>query len=192
MTNKIIFLDFDGPLSNARVTLSYGDDDYMDPVALGALNNICEASGTKIVCTSTRAVVFSGHREDCLWRFKQAGLDISHVHHDWSCNDDNGGNRYQQIETWLKQHPGVTHYAVVDDENVRNINGRNHPKLVKTSMYDGISFKDYEKIARLLDFRLTKAFNKARESIVSRGQFILPFDDYQERRNSNLPDHKPN
>ncbi|MDB5491209.1 MAG: hypothetical protein JWO78_1058, partial [Micavibrio sp.] len=184
---KIIFLDFDGPLSNVRVTLGYGADDRMDPVTLRALNHICEASGAKIVCTSVRAVLHPGRYQDCMWRFKQAGLDLSHVHRDWSCNTDNGGNRYEQIEAWLAAHEGVTHYAVVDDEQVLDRQGHNHPKLVKTSMNDGMAFRQFQRLAKLLDFDLLLAFDKAREwTDWGREQMVLPFDFLAMRHNASM------
>lgn len=183
---KIIFLDFDGPVSNARVTLAYGDDDHMDPVAMRCLNHICAASGAKIVCTATRAVLGEWNRRDCLRRFEQAGLDISHVHHDWSCNDDNGGSRYEQIEKWLKDHPEVTHYAILDDERVADRNKMTHPKMVKAHMYDGASSNAFRRIAMLLDFDLLHAFNAARAENRDIHQFVIPFTPWQEDHNTRL------
>ena len=183
---KIIFLDFDGPLSNGRVTLAYGDNQAMDPVICRALNHICEASGAKIVCTSTRAVLAPGHRDETMHCFEQAGLDIRHVHHDWSCNDDNGGNRYRQIEQWLARHPETTHYAVVDDERVIDLQKRHHPKMVKTSMVDGLRMSGIRRIADLLDFDIIEAFHAARGNVKSLNQFVLPFEPWHDRRNQDL------
>ena len=154
--HKVIFLDFDGPLSNPRVILYGGHDNAVDPVAVTALNNLCAATGVKIVCSST----IPGHQgnfEETVAMLAAAGLDPQHLHEDWSCFYDTERPRKAHIKQWLSQHPEVTHYAIIDDEPV------GLPGVVRVTEMDGMQVKHFERLASLLDFNLTDVFNHARE-----------------------------
>lgn len=150
---KVIFLDFDGPLSNHRVGAQTGSLKAFDPVAVGALNNICNASGAKIVCTSVRAKLWDNDsfHEACRY-FRQAGLDLCNLHRDWSCRYDTG-LREGHIQKWLDAHPGVTHYAIIDDSEVKL------PNFIRADAYNGISFDALRETARLLDVDMHTVFN---------------------------------
>ena len=176
---KIIFLDFDGPLSNARTVLALGDEGFFDPVAVQALNHICAASGARVVCTSTRT-----HPD---WEegfikavrfFDVAGLDLKYLHPDWSCCTDLDMPRKDHIRQWLKHHPEVTHYAIVDDEKV------GLRCTVRVSQIDGMNHNDFEKIAACLDIDLCAAFNEARKQTGRSPQYSLPFDKHDEMLNA--------
>lgn len=180
MFEKIIFLDFDGPLSNSRVTLAFGDDGYMDPVALRSFNHVCTVAGAKIVCISIRALEENfQNRKENMWRFEQAGLDVSHIHPDWSCRD-NRGSRKVAIEDWLARHPEVTDYVIVDDETV------DLPNLIKVDMYNGMRMEDFRRIAEIFGVDLVHAFNEARGADFRPAQFGLPFEHYTRESNARL------
>jgi len=158
MSEKVIFLDFDGPLSNPRVILYAGNDNAIDPVALGALNNLCEATGVKIVCSSTRTL--AGHAEnfeETKRLLQEAGLDLKHLHEDWSCFYSDKTTREEHIRKWLHHHPEVTHYAIIDDEKIKL---RKH--LVRVTEMDGLQVQHFEKLAKILDFNIIDVFNHAR------------------------------
>ena len=158
MNTKIIFLDFDGPLSNPRIILSLGDDNEFDPVAVGALNNLCEATGVKIVCSSTRTMAGNDKNfQKTRALLTSAGLDPCHLHEDWCCFYSMNTSRKTHISQWLAKHPEVTHYAIVDDERVRL------PNLVRVTEMDGLLVRHFEKLAKILDFNVMDIFNKARE-----------------------------
>ncbi len=153
MPEKIIFLDFDGPLSNHRVGAQTGSMKLFDPVAVGALNNICKVSNSKIVCTSVRAQLWhdDSFKKACYY-FEQAGLDLGYLHEDWSCRYD-AGLREGHILKWLDLHPDVTQYAIIDDGLV------DLPNFVRVDTYNGIGFNDFQKVAALLGTDMSKVFN---------------------------------
>ena len=178
---KIIFLDFDGPLSNDRTQAQTGDWYSFDPVACQALDTLCSYSGAKIVVSSTRAFKNPSSFRETSKLMSDAGLDPKHMHGDWCIRDKNQWSRKGRqhkrgtlIRRWLAAHPEVTHYAIIDDENVFL------PNFVKVSENDGILSAHFRKIAALLEIDLGDAFQHARER---RGEFHetqynLPFNQF--------------
>lgn len=155
MTQHVIFLDFDGVLSTSLSMLATGSIHTFDPVTMKILNYICAASGAKIVCTSTRAQAWMPEKKERAEKyFKEAGLDLSHLHADWSCRYDTGP-RDGHIMRWLREHPDVKKYAVVDD-NFVEVKG-----FVKVDPYNGLTLQNFIQIAEFLDFPLEKALQLA-------------------------------
>lgn len=155
---KIIFLDFDGPLSNLLVALGNGSMHAFDPVTIRALNTLCAFSGAKIVCTSTRAQTWMPEKRDmAVAHFEKGGLDLKHIHTDWSCRYETG-SRKEHILQWLAEHPEVTHTVIVDDFAV------DLPNLVLVSPYDGLNLQHFVQIAAALDIDLTAALNWAKDN----------------------------
>jgi hypothetical protein len=155
---KVIFLDFDGPISNPRSILCTGSETPFDPIAVGALSNLCEATGVKIVCSSTRTFASSQRsREETEALLTAAGFDLKHLHPDWSCFYDSGTSRRTHIKQWLAKHPEITHYAIIDDENVKL------PNLVRVTERDGLLMRHFEQLARILDFPIIDIFKTARQ-----------------------------
>jgi hypothetical protein len=171
MSEKIIFLDFDGPLSNPRVVLYGGYDNALDPVAVTALNNVCSYTGAKIVCTSTRTAPHSAENyAETQALLEAAGLDLRHLHQDWSCFYDMDSPRKTHIKKWLHAHPQVKHYAIIDDEAVGMKN------MIRVGDMDGLQIRHFEKLARLLDFRLCDVFNHARNMWYGKMMAAKPTD----------------
>lgn len=147
---KVIFLDFDGPLSSLRNTLSDEDSLSFDPVAIKFLSLACDVTGAKIVCTSTRSASYSrGLFEEAKKYFANAGLDISHMHYDWSVNVDNCNDRKGNIENFLQKHAEITHFVTIDDEYEGKL-----PNLVLVSDENGILTDDMYKIGEYLDVKM--------------------------------------
>lgn len=186
-STKIIFLDFDGPLSNERVTLAYGDNQSMDPVACRALNHICEDSGAKIVCTSTRAVKGNdGDYKEAMLYFNQAGLDIRHIHPDWSCNPGNHIPRHRAISEWLSHHPEITQYVIIDDESVADEKDAEYPNMLKVSMTDGIGSGTFRSMENRLGMNISKVFLAAQTDHKNAGQLRLAFDQWDAGANADI------
>jgi hypothetical protein len=146
--NPIIFLDFDGPLSSFRNTIA---DDLLtfDPVAIRFLNTICNITGAKIVCTSTRSALHSPElHEEAKQLFHDAGIDLNHIHDEWSVNVTNCNNRKQNILDFLKQHPEVKQYVIIDDEHV------DFPYLVHVCENEGILSDHMYQICEVLDIKV--------------------------------------
>jgi hypothetical protein len=104
---KVIFLDIDGVL-NCRKTPNPRKFPYIiDDGLLARFRQLLERTGASVVLSST-------------WRYDPAGIfsakrygvpfiDIT--------PDMLGGARSKEIVAWLWNHPEVTRYAVIDDED---------------------------------------------------------------------------
>lgn len=106
---KVLFLDIDGVL-NCQETISLPDQ--IDPVKVALLNWICRETECKIVISST-------------WRLLHPLLEITSILRSREFNGQiidktpdfkRSMARGQEIQTWLKDHPEVTNWAVVDDD----------------------------------------------------------------------------
>ncbi|HEY7244219.1 MAG TPA: HAD domain-containing protein [Xanthobacteraceae bacterium] len=103
----VIFLDIDGVL-NCRTTSNPRRLPYIvDPVLLERFRRLIDHTGAKVVLSST-------------WRYDPAGL-FSARH--WGIPfidvipDLPEQPRRDEILAWLKEHPEVKRFAVVDDED---------------------------------------------------------------------------
>ena len=104
---KVIFLDIDGVL-NCKKTANPRKLPYVvDRRLLARLKQLLEQTGAKVVLSST-------------WRYDPAGL-FSAKH--WGIPfigitpDLPKRPRRDEIRAWLKKHPKVTRFAVIDDED---------------------------------------------------------------------------
>jgi HAD domain in Swiss Army Knife RNA repair proteins len=104
---KVIFLDVDGVL-NCRKTPNPRKLPYIvDKRLLARLRRLLELTGAKVVLSTT-------------WRYDPAGL-FSAKH--WGIPfiditpDMPKRPRRDEILAWLKKHPRVTHFVVIDDED---------------------------------------------------------------------------
>jgi HAD domain in Swiss Army Knife RNA repair proteins len=104
---KIIFSDIDGVLNCSRTPNPRRFPYIAEPQLVARLNTVLERTGAKIVLTST-------------WRYDPAGL-FSAKH--WGIPfiditpDLPKVPRRDEILAWLRDHPGVTRFAVLDDED---------------------------------------------------------------------------
>jgi hypothetical protein len=104
---KVIFLDVDGVL-NCKKTANPRKLPYVvDRRLLARFKRLLDRSGAKVVLSST-------------WRYDPAGL-FSAKH--WGIPfigitpDMPKRPRRDEIRAWLKKHPKVTRFAVIDDED---------------------------------------------------------------------------
>lgn len=184
-TTKVIFLDFDGPISNYRTALQTGYHDEFDPVAVEALDHICVTSGAKIVCSSSRT-----HKNSraSFWEnkrlFERAGFDMRNMHEDWSCWDAWIG-RTKSIEEWLKNHPEITHYAIIDDDIV------DLPNFIHIDAYNGMMLKDFEKVAEYLESDIGDAFERAAYKRYDFSQLRLEIDSFDKQYNETIMRNTP-
>jgi len=113
---KIIFLDIDGPMIPYRAMFLPGQTRVMtvfDPIAVSFINNLCKEHGWKVVLHSSWIRIMGG--EYTLNHCINQGIKAEHFHADAYC-DENINWRYTRVAKWLKDHPEVTEYAIVDDE----------------------------------------------------------------------------
>lgn len=169
MSEKVIFLDFDGVLSTTRSCLVFGNSTDFDSIAVRMLSNLCAATGVKIVCSSSRTNPgHKGNFQETLTLLTEAGFDPVHLHKDWSCFFDMLTPRKAHISQWLSEHPEVTHYAIIDDEAV------GLPNMVRVTDADGLQAKHFDKLARILDFDMGAIFTQARHNNFTRRKQNIP------------------
>lgn len=158
MTNKlkILFLDIDGVLNSGKyiISLAGGFDDpinQMDPVAVARLNTITDATGAKIVVSSTWRLAFKRHPTplDAITRcFRSYGItgDIIGMTIDKANAVRNC--RGKEIQAWLDDNHGQVDVFVIIDDN--SDMGRLLPKLIQTKFEDGLQDEHVEAIIDLL------------------------------------------
>lgn len=105
---KILFLDVDGVL-NCRTTYTKGSEFFgIDPYMVLLVHRIIEATGCKVVLSSS-------------WRHTEAGrkivkkavpfIDITPSLY------GEGMTRGHEIDAWVRHHPDVSKYAILDDDS---------------------------------------------------------------------------
>jgi hypothetical protein len=104
---KVIFYDIDGVL-NSDATPNPRDFPYVvDKRLLRRFKALLERTGAKAVMSSTWRVDPVG-----LCAARYFGIPIFDV-----CPDRPKSPRCNEVKLWLKRHPKVTRYAVIDDED---------------------------------------------------------------------------
>jgi len=104
---KVIFLDIDGVLNCKTTPNPRGFPYVVDKRLLRRLKTLLEDTGAKVVLSSS-------------WRIDPAGL-FAAKH--WGvpfigiCPDMPNSPRSKEVLAWLKRHPKVTRFAVIDDED---------------------------------------------------------------------------
>jgi hypothetical protein len=104
---KVIFLDIDGVL-NCATTANPREFPYIvDKRLLARLKKLLQKTGAKVVLTSS-------WRLDPVGRFaaKHWGIPVFGY-----CPDMPKSPRCKEILKWLRVHPRVTRYVVIDDED---------------------------------------------------------------------------
>ena len=163
---KILFLDFDGVLVTPRTHIGLaGKRKVMrdfDPVGIGMINRLCEETEATIVISSTwrffdgkqRQIVLGKDCEDPTGNFdlrehlRSVGLTAS-FHDDWQTFVTRlSGTRGMEIRDWLEDHPEITNYIAIDDDN--NFADDMRPRLVRCNGDDGFSYQNYLKAKKLL------------------------------------------
>ena len=139
---KVIFLDIDGVL-NCRKTANPRELPYIvDRKLLKRLKRLLERTGARIVLTST-------------WRYDPAGL-FSAKH--WGIPfmdvipDMPKQPRRREILAWLKAHPQVKRFAIIDDDD----DGLDELPLFQTSPAVGLTTSICTGVARFLDGKTDK------------------------------------
>ena len=128
--NKVLFLDFDGPLFPERANVFHtnkfpvpkeitevdikGIISYwkMDPIAVTMLNSLMELHQFDTVVSSSWRIVVD--KPSILALFKANNLNLE-LHKDWETRSITGG-RGVEIKDWLGRHPEYKNrYVILDD-----------------------------------------------------------------------------
>ncbi len=104
---KVIFLDIDGVLNCDQTPNSRKFPYVVDKKLLARLQKLLDETGAKVVLSSS-------WRCDPVGRLaaKHFGVPFIDV-----CPDEPKDPRCKEMVAWLSDHPEVTRYAVLDDEN---------------------------------------------------------------------------
>ncbi len=108
---KVIFLDIDGVLNTPGFEMaSTGNPPFIDPKHLTVLKEILDKSGAVVVLSSFWKKGWEKGRGFDLV-FSEAGITIGDV-------TPNLGFKGTEIAAWLKAHPEIDSFAIIDDSRV--------------------------------------------------------------------------
>jgi HAD domain in Swiss Army Knife RNA repair proteins len=127
----VLFLDIDGVL-NSRITARKHGSYCIDPILSERFNALVEATNATVVLSST-------HR---LYEETRCGVFAAGILFEGCMPDLRTQTRADEITAWLREHPEVKRYAVLDDEAVPG-----HP-LFRTSSRFGLTEKICQAVIR--------------------------------------------
>lgn len=138
---KILFLDVDGVLNNTEIIQNSRRGEAIDPLRLAMIHQVVKETGSKVVISS------SWRLYDDLYNMFSIFLPV----YDKTprLKGDINAVRGLEIKEWLRGHPEVTKFAIVDD----NPNaGLYFPKqFVRTQEPDVLTLVHAKKLLELLD-----------------------------------------
>lgn len=161
----VFFLDMDGVVNNTRVTLS--QPEHIGPSLYGNIDPICVAfinrwaeyihssynDEVQIVLTTT----WRGAHES--YRTVDMMLGVMNmrplVHKDFKTRrtgmtiDGVSDIRGNQISDWLKDHPDVTKWIIIDDDS--DFTDEQKVRHVHTDVYDGILMRHHVATIDIID-----------------------------------------
>lgn len=151
--NKVIFLDFDGPLITYRTIVANGglpkhtdgvERRFFDETALKLISSIARVAKAGIVVSSTF------RDSPCFERMGQnLGLPIIGRLDPFR---DPMPIRGEEIRQWLEKNPNVKNYAIVDDD--KDFYDYQKPYLVSTPEEDGFTWSCAVQLAKILDINI--------------------------------------
>lgn len=104
---KVIFLDIDGVLNCDATPNPRGFPYIVDDELLERFRGLVDRTGAKVVLSST-------------WRVDPVGrlaAKFYKIPFDDVCPDTPGAPRCEEMQVWLRAHPDVTRYVVLDDDD---------------------------------------------------------------------------
>jgi hypothetical protein len=130
---KVIFLDVDGVLVTHRSVAACEDHQKINHFDAGCVSNLRRlivTTGAKVVISSTWRRF---HCSTLTAAFKKFNLP-SHI---GITPFLDGKQRGYEIDAWLKEHPEVTDYVILDDDS--DMLAHQKGRLIKTSMAHGLT-----------------------------------------------------
>lgn len=145
MSDKVIFLDFDGVLLNMATKYHHAD-----PVCVAQLNRIVETAGAVIVVSSSWRGAKLASVADKLLEWGVTGKVIGQtprLERVSSGGVDVAVERGLEIQAWLDQHSGVKTFVILDDDKDM---AHLLPRLVRTASLIGLTEADAERAIAML------------------------------------------
>lgn len=152
-TMKVIFLDCDGVLNSWGHPDATGycggrDFDTITTAIMGHLSAIVEATGAKVVISSTWRKKYTIAEFNTAFRaLGFTGEVIGRTPEMWRTDDGAHVFRGDEILMWLRAHPEVESFVVLDDESdMSRVIGR----LVRTDFTTGLTAEDAARAIEML------------------------------------------
>lgn len=147
----VLFLDVDGVLNSARFlrenpgAFNHGNDEAgaMDPVAVARLEQVLVRAGAVIVVSSVWRILNTV--EQILDFLHRRGAPSAKI---IGTTPYLTGYRGGEIRAYLKEHPEITRFAIVDDDS--DMEPYYH-KLVQTNKDEGMLDGDVELLVTMLN-----------------------------------------
>lgn len=148
-----LFIDIDGVFNTAMSRFINGgsvpfiknyNHKSFDQTSLKAIQRACKILNLTPVLSSTWGYNISP-QELC-----QLGATMGLTFHS-VIDDDLRTSRSVMIKKWLNEHPEVTKYAILDDEDGFYIGTNMYSKLVHIDEYKGVTFNDIIKLFSIFD-----------------------------------------
>ena len=133
---RVVFLDFDGVFTICgEGGFRLKNYDYVDSRATRLLSHALELLGAQVVVSSTWRI---GEDRLRLRTYLQLAGINSRLHDDYKTKNLTGYRGFE-IREWLKRHPEVQQYAIVDDESDFYPN----QPLIQTDSTEGFGVRNY-------------------------------------------------
>lgn len=142
---KVLFLDIDGVLNSERTRVAFKGLPHdltpehlamFDPVGLNMIRGLCARGDVSVVVSSAWRIT---HDWDAIGR----ALGLPTMGRTPSLL----GCRGDEIAAWLREHPEVDTWAILDDSD--DMLPEQRPFFVRTDLYDGIRWRDFERLCTL-------------------------------------------
>lgn len=149
---KVIMLDVDGVLNGYNTRQTKFGFTFIDDTMVGRLKQIVDATGAKIVLTSTWRMCDGLPKEQPLYhalteKLAEFGLTIMDK------TPVGSTIRGAEIDIWLHKHPECDNFIILDDDNDMQPHGR---RLIQTGMMNGLEDKHVAKAIKMLNTPLKR------------------------------------
>ena len=151
---KIIFLDFDGVMDNAKYDIYLNKhnlpekDEFgvlFDPDCIVALAKIVEQTGAKIVISSSWKDFMTKEEIDQMWQKRQLPSEVIDV------TPSTSRHRGDEIATWLNLCPDKCQYVILDDQPREQFNTDQYDHLIITNGFYGLTISDAQRAIEILN-----------------------------------------
>jgi hypothetical protein len=154
---NIIFLDVDGVLNYTKWYVDSrnfvnmdGQDRDLDPLCIERINKLCKEGNAEIVLSSDWRV-----NNYAFVRLEKAGLkpilDKTPIIIFGTMGSKYHFTRGEEIQMWLKLHPEVTNYVIIDDRTDFIEEQLSHSVFIDS--YIGFTDEDYNLALNILRFQ---------------------------------------
>ena len=149
VSDKIIFLDFDGVLAidNPGLSDAHERDKYgtiFSHHCVDCLRQIIDDTSARIVITSSWTNYLSLRKIKRMWRYRNLpGMVVDTIRND-------GMDRSIKIDNWLIRY-NITNYVIIDDMDSRQFDEHLQGRLITVNTRFGLSLIEVNEVCKLLN-----------------------------------------